>query len=77
MKGLQNRIIAQIIVTVFLASVTLMVNGVGVVKSSPITLQEEEESLCRGIRLDRWYLYLTATFAISLVISIARYLKFK
>ena len=75
-KGLQNRIIAQIIVTVFLASVTLMVNGVGVVKS-PITLQEEEESLCRGIRLDRWYLYITATFAISLVISIARYLKFK
>ena len=76
MNGLQNRIIAQLIVTVFLASVTLMVNGVGVVKSS-VTLHEEDESLCRGIRLDRWYLYLTATFAVSLVISIARYLKFK
>lgn len=69
--------------TIFLTSVALMINGVGVARKPVIKSKneynpyKEDHALCDPINLNVWYLLISSTAAIKLVFLIVRYLYYK
>lgn len=69
--------------TIFLTSVALMVNGVGVARKPVIKSKneynpyKEDQALCDPIQLNVWYLLMSSTIATKLVVLILRYLFYK
>eukprot|EP00347_Sterkiella_histriomuscorum_P000726 403374741 len=75
-KSLRQRIIAISTFLLFLFSVTLLVNKVGINYVDQLNSSTESDGLC-GIEINMWFIGYTTIVAIKLLLTVGRYYFFR